>query len=161
MENTRPTLHLLCGKIASGKSTLAKKLAGTLRTVLISEDDWLEHLFPSEINSVDDYVRCTVRLRSAIGPHVTDLLRNGVSVVLDFPANTIANRTWMKSLLIGIQSNLVLHFLDVPDNECLARLHSRNTVRSHTFVVDDVQFDLITSYFVAPEKEEGFNIVWH
>lgn len=160
MQETRPTLHLLCGKIASGKSTLAKELADTPRTVIIGEDDWLEHLFPGEINSVDDYVRCTVRLRNAIGSHVTALLRIGVSVVLDFPANTVTNRTWMKSLLTGVQSELVLHFLDVPDDECLVRLRARNAARSHAFVVDDAQFDLITSYFVAPDKAEGFNIIW-
>ena len=70
MQETRPTLHLLCGKIASGKSTLAKELASTPCTVIIDEDDWLEHLFPGEINSVDDYIRCTLRLRNAMGPHV-------------------------------------------------------------------------------------------
>lgn len=161
MQETRPTLHLLCGKIASGKSTLAKELATTSRAVIICEDDWLEHLFPSEINAVDDYVRCSVRLRNAMGPHVTGLLRIGMSVVLDFPANTIANRAWMKNLLAGVQAELLLHFLDVPNDECLVRLHARNAARSHTFVVDDAQFDRITSYFVAPTREEEFNIIWH
>jgi predicted kinase len=34
-------LHLLCGLIASGKSTLAQQLASRPLTVLISEDAWL------------------------------------------------------------------------------------------------------------------------
>lgn len=153
-----PTLHLFCGKIASGKSTLAEELARTPHTVLLSEDTWLAQLYPDGIRTVADYVRCASNLRGAIGPHVTDLLRAGVSVVLDFPANTIATRTWMRSLIDAAESEHLLHFLDVSDDKCLTRLRARNASGAHAFVVSDIEFDLITRYFVAPQPEEGFNI---
>lgn len=153
------TLHLLCGKIASGKSTLAKELALAPNTMIISEDSWLANLYPGDIRTVPDYIRCAANLRNAVGPHVTELLRIGVSVVLDFPANTIANREWMRGLLDGIQSGHVLHFLDVPDDVCLVRLHVRNAASAHAFVVDDTEFHLITRYFEAPRQEEGFNVI--
>ncbi|MEX5925443.1 AAA family ATPase [Providencia hangzhouensis] len=35
----QPRLHFLCGKIASGKSTLAKQLANLPRTILLCEDE--------------------------------------------------------------------------------------------------------------------------
>ncbi|EKT0591735.1 ATP-binding protein [Morganella morganii] len=35
------TLHFLCGKIASGKSTLAQQLVRGQQAVLLSEDTWL------------------------------------------------------------------------------------------------------------------------
>ncbi|KOQ73273.1 hypothetical protein ABW45_17885 [Stenotrophomonas maltophilia] len=35
-----PTLHLVCGKIGAGKSTLSQQLALKQRHVLISEDAW-------------------------------------------------------------------------------------------------------------------------
>ncbi|WAR46053.1 AAA family ATPase [Methylomonas rapida] len=159
MSKLLPTLHLLCGKIASGKSTLAKELAKTPDTVILSEDTWLAHLYPDDIKTVADYVRCASNLRGAIGPHVTDLLRIGVSVVLDFPANTVANRKWMRSLIDRVESEHVLHFLDVSDDKCLTRLRARNTSGTHAFVVADTEFDLITNYFVAPQQEEGFNII--
>ncbi len=47
---------------------------------------------PGEIASLADYVRCTGRLRGAMGRHIENLLRAGNSVVLDFPANTRASR---------------------------------------------------------------------
>ncbi|OHX37017.1 cell division protein ZipA [Methylomonas sp. LWB] len=159
MSKLLPTLHLLCGKIASGKSTLARELAKTPDTVILSEDTWLAHLYPEGIKTVTDYVRCASNLRGAIGPHVTDLLRIGVSVVLDFPANTIANRKWMRYLIDRVESAHVLHFLDVSDDKCLTRLRARNRSDTHAFVVTDTEFDLITSYFVAPQQEEGFNII--
>ncbi|WP_439521227.1 AAA family ATPase [Marivita sp.] len=41
---TTPTLHLLCGKIASGKSTLTVQLSRTAGTIVIAEDEWLNGL---------------------------------------------------------------------------------------------------------------------
>ncbi len=45
----KPTLHFLCGKLASGKTTLAQQIAKENHAVLISEDIWLSKLFPGEI----------------------------------------------------------------------------------------------------------------
>jgi predicted kinase len=98
MSSNETTLHLLCGKIAAGKSTLTAELGSVPHTIVISEDEWLSRLYPDEMTTVGDYVRCSARLREAMGPHVTRLLNAGVSVVLDFPANTLANRAWMRSI---------------------------------------------------------------
>src|SRR5215471_9299473 len=94
-----PTLYLLCGKIAAGKSTLARRLAARPATLLISEDHWTSSLFAGDLRTIDDYARFSARLRAAMGPHIVDILRQGLSIVLDFPANTISNRNWMRSLI--------------------------------------------------------------
>ena len=52
-----------------------------------------------------------------------------------------------------------LHFLDVPDEVCKARLRARNAAGTHDFAASDAEFDLITSYFVPPSEAEGFRIV--
>ncbi len=154
-----PTLHLLVGKIASGKSTLAAELGQAPATVIVSEDQLLAALFKDELNSVGDYVRCSARLRTAMEPHLIALLQSGLSVVLDFPANTIAMRTWLRGLLGKADCAHQLHFLDVPDHVCRDRLHKRNAAGSHAFAATDEQFDLITREFVAPTAEEGFQLV--
>jgi predicted kinase len=48
------TLHLLCGKIAAGRSTLAAELAQQPDTVVVSEDFWLARLYPGEILTIED-----------------------------------------------------------------------------------------------------------
>lgn len=153
-----PTLHLLCGKIAAGKSTLAATLAAEPQTVLIAEDAWLARLWPGEIASVDDYRRCALRLRTAMAPHVESLLRSGLSVVLDVPANTPASRAWMRDLIARSGAAHVLHYLDLPDAVCRARLHRRNAEGRHDFAASDAEFDAITALFVAPGADEGFDI---
>jgi predicted kinase len=92
-------LYLLCGKIAAGKSTLARPLAARQVTLLISEDHWTSNLFADDLRTIDDDGRYSARLRAAMGPHIVDMLRQGLSIVLDFPANTVRNRNWMRSLI--------------------------------------------------------------
>lgn len=153
-----PTLHILCGKIASGKSTLASELAKNPGTVVLSEDMWLAHLFKETMHSVQDYVHYAAKLRSAIKPHTIALLNAGVSVVLDFPANTLASRQWMMSIVNESGAQHLLHYLPVSDEVCKARLRLRNAAGEHNFAASDEQFELITRYFVEPKAEEGFHI---
>ncbi len=156
-----PILHLMCGKIASGKSTLANTLATEQKAILLSEDHWLARLYPGEITSVTDYVRCARRIRDVLGPLVTDVLASGISVVLDFPANTRADREWLCNLAQAAQVPHRLHYLEVDEQTCRARLHARNEKAEHDFAATDAEFDLITSYFRAPEADEGLDIVVH
>lgn len=155
------TLHMLCGKIAAGKSSLAAQLGAAPLTVIISEDKWMAPLFGDQLKEVADYVRLAPLLRAAMGPHVADLLKAGMSVVLDYPANTLANRAWMKGIADEAGVAHQLHWLDVPDDICKARLRARNASGEHEFAPTDEHFNLITSYFVPPSAEEGLEIVVH
>ena len=156
MSSHVPTLHMFCGKIAAGKSTLAARLAEAPATVLIREDHWTSCLFKDEMRTVDDYTRCSRRLRAAMSPHVAAILKAGLSVVLDFQANTVATRQWMRGIFESAGAAHRLHVLDVPDEICRARLHQRNAAGTHEFAATDAEFDIITSYFVPPSEAEGF-----
>jgi predicted kinase len=161
MHDAQPTLHILCGKIASGKSTLAARLGALPGTVLVAEDAWLDALFSNELRSLDDYVRCSTRLRSIMGPHVAALLTAGVSVVLDFPANTPGQRRWSRQIIDTTGVSHTLHFLDVSDDLCLARLRARNAAGAHPFKVTEAQFHEFTRHFSPPAAEEGFTVLRH
>ncbi|PHM35712.1 AAA family ATPase [Xenorhabdus innexi] len=157
----RAVLHILCGKIASGKSTLSAKLSQQPMVITMSEDYWLSTLYGSEMKTVSDYVLYSAKLRDAMEPHLISLLNAGVSIILDFPANTVENRKWMKKIIDTTGAEHCLHFLDVPDSVCLERLLLRNQSGEHQFLVTDEQFAAITRSFVVPQEEEGFNIVLH
>ena len=156
-----PTLHLLCGKIASGKSTLAKTLVAEHAAILLSEDTWLAQLYPGEILSIADYLRCAQRIRGVVGPLVVSLLESGVNVVLDFPANTLANREWLLGLAQAAEVPHRLHYLELDDATCRARLHARNARGDHDFAATDAEFELITQHFCVPSEEEGLVIQIH
>ena len=161
MPDAEPILHLLCGKIASGKSTLAARLSDRPLTVLISEDAWLSALFADQMSTGDDYLHYATRLRKIMTPHVSALLRAGMSVVLDFPANTVAQRRWMRQIVQDTGVAHQMHVLDLPDDVCLARLRARNAQGAHQFAVTEAQFRQFAKHFTAPTKDEGFNVVLH
>lgn len=161
MSANKAVLHLLAGKICAGKSSLAAELGRHPETVIISEDRWLAGLYRDEMTTIRDYVCCSARLRTVMEPHLVDLLRAGVSIVLDFPANTVTNRTWMRGIIEAAGCSHTLHYLDVPDAVCKARLRERNAGGGHEFTATDEQFDQISGHFEAPVESEGFNIVRH
>lgn len=152
---------MICGKIAAGKSTLAAELTARTGSIRISEDAWLACLYRDEQKTLEDYVRNSRRLREVMGDHIVTLLEAGLSVVLDFPANTPASRQWMRGLFERAGANHQLHFLDVSDDVCKARLRARNAAGTHAFNTSDAEFDLFTRYFVPPSRDEGFEMMFH
>lgn len=156
-----PTLYLLAGKIGAGKSTFARALAERPATLLVSEDHWTSHLFADQLKTIEDYRRLSARLRAAMAPHIVAILRLGLSVVLDFPANTPTQRAWMRGLIEAAQVPHELHLLDMPDALCLERLRRRNASGEHPFQVSDAEFAQFTRFFVPPSADENFNVVVH
>ena len=161
MSPSSATLHMMCGKIAAGKTTLSARLGEANNTIVISEDRWVEELYPAEVKSLPDYFLRSARLRATLKPHIVDLLRVGVSVVLDFHANTVASRLWMRTLFEEGRASHQLHFLDVPDEVCRARMHARSAARADDYALSDAEFDHVTRFFVPPGPREGFNVIRH
>jgi predicted kinase len=155
-------LHVLCGKLASGKTTLARQIAAEADAVLFCEDVWLSRLFPGEIVSFGDYLSRSARFRSAIAPHVQNLLRRGISVVFDFAGNVPQERAWARSLCEADSVRFVLHYVKASDELCKRQLSRRNDELpdgSQRTTVEE--FDAITKYFVPPEPAEGFDVMLH
>lgn len=155
-------LHFMCGKMAAGKSTLARALAHEHLAVLICEDIWLQRLFPVEITNFEDYLTYSERLKSVLALHVRDLLKQGTSVVLDFPANVPAARSWVRGIFEAAEAAHVLHFVDTPENRCLEQLHKRNREKPEgSMEMTMEQFHDITKLFQAPLPSEGFRLQYH
>lgn len=162
MREERATLYFMCGKMAAGKSTYARALARTKNAVLLVQDEFFGTLYPGEILSIQDFVECSARVRDALSPHIRDLLSRGVSVVLDFPGNTRAQRRWFRELFEGADVGHELHFIDVSDELCKLQLRRRSeALPAGSAWTTDAEFDAITAYFQAPAEDEKFNVVRH
>lgn len=157
-----PSLHFFCGKMAAGKSTLAQKLSSEGNAVLISEDLWLSKLYPDSINTFEDYLTCSARLKKVLAEHVKGLLAEGSSVILDFPGNTKGQRAWFKNLYKDIEVEHCLHYLERSNAECLIQLKKRNKEKpaGSKFTTPEA-FMMVTGYFEAPQEVEGFHIEKH
>jgi predicted kinase len=157
-----PKLIFFCGKMASGKSTLARQLAERENAILISQDQMLDALFPGLIVNVASYLEYSGRINRMLAPYVVSILSKGVSVVLDFPANTRNQRAWFRGILDASGADHELHYLDTPDAISRAQLKARSAhLPAGTKWTTDEDFDLIASHFRPPGHDEGFNVVVH
>jgi predicted kinase len=155
-------LMFFCGKMAAGKSTLARDLAQREHAVLLVQDELLDRLFPGEITDIPRFVTYSARLRNAIGPHVSDLLSKGISVVLDFPGNTRTHRAWFRELFERANAEHELHFIDASDALCKRQLEERSRgLPAGTPWTTAAEFEAITVYFLPPSENERFNVVRH
>ena len=158
----RPTLFLLCGKMAAGKSTLAKALADRERAVRLVADEFLARLYPGEIVDVPTYIKYSTRMNEALAPHICALLGLGLAVVLDFPGNTRRQRAWFRHLIDSSGVDHELHVIDAPDEVCKRQLRARSQgLPEGTAWTTDAEFDAITAYFEPPSPDEQFTIVRH
>jgi len=155
-------LLFLCGKMAAGKSTLARQLASREDAVLLVEDEFLERLFRGQITDLAAYVTYSSRIREALAPLIGALLAKGVSVVLDFPANTRGQRAWFRRLIDESAAEHELHFIDAPDALCVRQLSKRSEgLPPGTQWTTEAEFHAVTKYFEPPATEEGFDVVRH
>jgi predicted kinase len=154
------TLHFICGKAASGKTTLARKLVAQHAAVLLCEDEWLT-LLDAKIENLADFGRHSRRLRAALAPHAISLLKLGTSVVFDFAGNTPADRAWVRSIFESAGVAHLLHVIVASDELCKTRLRQRNETKPKGIYygeVTEATFDAVTRYFALPSADENFNI---
>ncbi len=162
MSEAVATLYFMCGKMAAGKTTLSKELARTHVAILLNQDDWLAALYPGEITSIPDYVRCSTRLRDALTPLIVNLLSRGTSVVLDHPGNTRKQRQWFRDLIERANVPHELHFIDASDDTCKHQLKQRSAaLPAGSAWTTDAEFEAITAYFQPPADDENFNLIRH
>jgi AAA domain-containing protein len=133
-------------------------LAKPENALLLVQDEFLDALFPGEITDLAGFLRCSSRLRSALAQHVCDLLLRGISVVLDFPGNTKAQRVWFRELILNMDCTL----LDAPDALCKVSLRSEARADLLTLPwTTEAEFAAITMYFQPAPEDEHFNVARH
>lgn len=140
---------------------MARELGRTLPAIVLCEDEWLETL-GFEIHSHEDYREAARRCGEVMAPLVLELLRLGVSVVLDIPANTVNARARVRALFEAAGADHLLHWIDGSDAECLDNVHRRNAEKPAGLYfgpVSDEQVRWVLPLIVPPSPEEGFNVV--
>ncbi|GAA6151340.1 AAA family ATPase [Pseudoteredinibacter isoporae] len=153
-------LTLFCGKMGAGKSTAARQLAEESHSILLSEDDWLAALYPEQIRTLENYIEFSARLKPQVKPLVQSILCAGTDVVMDFPANTLAQRAWLRSIFSEVKAPHKLVYLALSDEECLKQIAQRRIEQAERTATDTRDmFEQLTRYFVAPTPSEGFHIV--
>ncbi|MEH6567513.1 MAG: AAA family ATPase, partial [Halioglobus sp.] len=77
---SKGVLTFFCGKMGAGKSTKSSAIAKEQNAVLLSEDEWLESVFPNKVRSLDSYIEYSNQLKPQIKKLVQSILNTGTDV---------------------------------------------------------------------------------
>jgi len=77
---------------------------------------------------------------------------------MDFPANTVSQREWFKSIFSEIEAPHELLYIDLSNKECLEQIEKRRIEQPERANTDTKEmFEQVTKFFLAPQTEEGFH----
>ena len=143
-------LILTCGLPGSGKTTLARQLAAHRGAVRLTKDEWLIALGS---NPWDEPTR--VRLEQELWLLAQQVLRLGLSVVLDFGLWARAERDSFRAAARDLGVGVELHYLDVPTDELWPRIDARNAEPpGDSYPITRAHLDEWAAAFEAPDAEE-------
>lgn len=151
MKQTASTrLILICGLPASGKTTLARRLAGRVPAIRLNKDDWTTQLGH---DPWDDEFR--VRIEAQLWSLTQELLARGQSVILEWGhwgrAERDEKRRGARALGVAVE----LHYLDAPLEELIARAERRNITGEWSAApMTRAHFQQWAAAFQAPDEEE-------
>ena len=115
-------LILTCGLPGAGKTALATQLAADRSAVRLTKDEWLWALGSTPWDGPT-----RERVEQELWRLAQEILRLGLSVVLDFGLWARIERDEMRSVARGLGVGVELHYLDVPADELWRRIDARNS----------------------------------
>jgi predicted kinase len=115
-------LILTCGLPGAGKTALARQLAEARGAVRLTKDEWLWALGSTPWDRATND-----KVEAELWRLAQEILRLGLSVVLDYGLWARSERDEMRSVARGLGVGVELHYLDVPADELWRRIDARNS----------------------------------
>jgi predicted kinase len=148
--NTNTRLVLICGLPASGKTTLARRLAPKIPAIRLDKDQWTTQL---GLDVWDDEFR--TRLERQLWTLTQELLAKRQSVILEWGhwarVERDEKRVGARALGVGVE----LHYLDAPLEELIGRAERRNASGEWSAApMTRAHFEQWATIFQPPDEEE-------
>ena len=149
-------VFLICGKICSGKSTYARKLAEGRQAVLLSADEIMLAIFGQDAGKNHD--RYMKKLQKYLYQKSLEIAASGINVVLDFGFWTKEERKAVREFFQANNISFEFHYLNITHTEWKKRLAKRNTEILHkklkAYFVDEGLKKKCEELFEMPDPEE-------
>jgi len=150
VSRTAPTLFVMVGLPASGKSTRAKQIEEERQALRLTPDEWMIPLF----NDNDANGKRNV-LEGRFIWLALRALRHGVDVVLDFGVWSKDERTALRTLATAVGASCELVYLKTDKHQQRRWRDDRASMEPETtFHITDEDLDEYRRRFVPPDDDE-------
>jgi predicted kinase len=152
----KPTFHLLCGRIGSGKTTFARKLEQENNAIRFTHDEWIVNLYgPNPPES--SYGEYFVRVENLIWETAEAAIRAGADVILDFGFWTRASRDLARKRARAAGADVIFYGLSCPRQIALNRTleRSKNPPRNSLWI-DRAAYEKLDALFEPMQDDEEF-----
>ena len=149
-----PTLYLLCGLPASGKTTRARELEASSNAVRLTADEWICRLYPNDAEAAARSERRdgVEELQWQI---VERLLEVGTDVILDWGVWTTTERAHYRQRAEALGARVRVELLEAPLSVLKERVAARNRdLPPGTFHISAAEMETFASLFEPPTAEE-------
>ena len=159
-----PTLHLISGLPASGKTTYAIDLQKRVNGVLFNLDRWLITVFGRySLPDVgqDEHTRRVLACRELMWESASELLKRNVDVILDDGFFYREHRMRHAALAAEAGANTVIHFVSIPLDLVRQRLERRNAnLPRFNFYIDPSTLEGFLDMIQRPSADEGAMVLF-
>ncbi|WP_456843904.1 AAA family ATPase [Cellulomonas sp. P5_C6] len=150
MSTSPPRLVLICGLPASGKSTLARRLAAQLPAIRLDKDAWVTRLggdvWDAEFRD---------RVERLLWELTLELLEQGQSVILEWGHWARAERDEKRLGARAVGAEVELRYLSAPIDELVRRAERRTASGEWTAApITREHFETWAANFQAPDEDE-------
>ena len=151
---------LVCGKIGSGKTTYAHKLAEKLGAVIITQDEIMNGLFGNELYYSDrekyhqyaDWVQKYVKRKAG------EAAKAGATAICENGFWPRSERDELRKLYEYMGVEYELHYMDTPEEQQLKNIQKRNEAvlrkELNEAFMDEEVIDLCRRSFEKPDESE-------
>lgn len=150
-----PTLSIIHGFIASGKTTFSKKLAQETGALRLNADEWVAAHFMLE-EQMNDWGGCFSKSVLEIWDRTEILLHNGKDVILDIGFWDKKSRDNARKKAQELNSDFKHYYIFAPDHILLERMKERTGPIAEKNLRD---FTKIKALFQPPEDDEKAIII--
>lgn len=152
-----PKVFILCGKIASGKTTYANLLCEEANAMNLSIDDVMLKLYDNCLGP-EKHRKVMEQITAYFLTLIPQIFHKGCSVVLDYGYWTKSERDWIKEQCKNAAFPYEVHYLEIEEEIRLNRLHDRNLKNmkqiERQYIIQDELQKRLDARFEIPNKDE-------
>ncbi len=152
---------LICGKICSGKTYLAKRLCDEKNALLLSCDELMLTVFDPNLG--DDFDRVSKKCMDYLFKKAACIAKSGINVILDWGFWKRKDRDEAKAFFKEEDIKTTLYYIDVENEQWLKNIQKRNSEvqegKTTAYYVDENLLIKLESAFEVPFDDEKYVVI--